>query len=119
MAKGELKCVMLGRKPFTRLVGTCADILQRNQDLYEEVNAQLDGVSAPPTPPPVRPWPLSLTYELPRRAAPAPILGPVMLASVGMFRLAVSRIPRSDAARFGGRALRRRREWSSRLRMTP
>ena len=67
VAKGELKCVMLGRKPFTRLVGTCADILQRNQDLYEEVNAQLDGVSAPPTPPPVRPWPLSLTYELPRR----------------------------------------------------
>ena len=30
-AKGPVKCVTLGRKPFNRLVGQCDDILQRNQ----------------------------------------------------------------------------------------
>ena len=46
VAKGELKCAKLGRKPFTRLVGACSDILQRNQDLYENINSQLGGEGA-------------------------------------------------------------------------
>lgn len=41
VAKGALTCASLGRKPFTRLVGPCDDILARNQELYDEINAQL------------------------------------------------------------------------------
>ena len=45
-SRSELKCAKLGRKPFTRLVGACSDILQRNQDLYENINSQLGGEGA-------------------------------------------------------------------------
>lgn len=41
VAKGALTCASLGRKPFTRLVGRCDDILARNQELYDEINATL------------------------------------------------------------------------------
>eukprot|EP01051_Picozoa_sp_SAG22_P019411 SAG22_NODE_3572_length_1636_cov_1.163956_1_plen_431_part_00 len=49
-AKGPVKCVMIGRKPFTRLVGQCDDILQRNQELYDSVNAKSECATVLPCP---------------------------------------------------------------------
>ena len=43
VAKGALTCASLGRKPFTRLVGACDEILMRNQELYDEINSKLTG----------------------------------------------------------------------------
>jgi len=51
-AKGDLKCLTLGRKPFTRLVGQCQDILLRNKSVYDDINSKLlasgaDAMTAP------------------------------------------------------------------------
>ena len=36
-----------GRKPFTRLVGQCQDILLRNKSVYDDINSKLLVTTSP------------------------------------------------------------------------
>jgi CRP-like cAMP-binding protein len=40
VAKTAVKCVILDRASFVRLMGPCVDILKRNTSVYEKVNAE-------------------------------------------------------------------------------
>jgi len=40
IANGKLKCVTLGKKAFTRLLGPVMDILERNSENYHAVLKQ-------------------------------------------------------------------------------
>ena len=37
----DVEVLLLGRAAFTRLVGKCSRIIERNKQLYDEMNAQL------------------------------------------------------------------------------